>query len=238
MHDMDILRELIREQARVPVKNHNGENTVKLKEPGNGQQKGYAIEIKDIPDGTIVINLDKNFKEQDKIFGRTQRGILRRADFVLFANEADDNWIVYIEMKRSKFDEEDICQQLKGAKCFVIYCRAIGKIFWEQESFLQNWKERFVGIVCTNLNTTATRPPKPNSDSCDEDEHDKPENMLRISAPEGSELLFRKLVGKPLGCAGPEADSLDRSLQLSELANPDGLHPNFPVHEAARNGIL
>ena len=42
--------------------------------------------------------------------------------------------------------EKEIIQQLKGAQCFVEYCQAIGKSFWEKQDFLDDYKYRFVSI--------------------------------------------------------------------------------------------
>jgi len=189
MDDMDVLRALVHNQALVPVSNHNGRNTIKLQESGDRQQ-GYAIEIKNVPDEIIAINLDSNFPQPGEIFNGN-KGECKRADFVLFANGDNDNWIVYIEMQRGNYkSREEIHQQLRGAQCFVVYCRAIGEIFWKQQRFLQNWKERFVSIKNISMDTQETR-------SSPSKLHDKPEKMLTISAPGKRKLQFLKLVSKP-----------------------------------------
>jgi len=194
MDDMDILKELIQNKALVSVSN----NIVKLEEFVSKQQ-GYAIEIKDTPDQVIAINLDSNFPAPRKIFNN-DKGACKRADFVLFANRGNKNWIVYIEMKGGRSSRKQVRQQLQGAQCFVVYCRAIGKIFWKQKSFLQNWEERFVRIQNANVNKQPglrSRYKKPSRHSGSK-LHDKPENMLTIvMGPGKGRLEFRELVSKP-----------------------------------------
>jgi len=183
MDDMDILRALVQNEALVPVNNHNGSNTVKLQESGDERQKGYAIEIKNVPDEIIAINLDSNFPAPRKIFNN-DKGVCKRADFVLFANEGAKNWIVYIEMKGGSPNGKEIREQLQGAQCFVRYCKAIGEIFWKQQSFLQNWEERLVSIKNISISKRDVRRSRPKRN----------DNMLTISAPGKRGLEFNDLV--------------------------------------------
>ncbi len=68
--------------------------------------------------------------------------------------------------------EKEIIQQLKGAQCFVEYCQAIGKSFWEKQDFLDDYKYRFVSIKNIKISKKQTR------SKFQDDIHDTPENML------------------------------------------------------------
>jgi len=188
MDDMDVLRKLIREKALVSVENRHGKNAVKLQQ-SNDKQQGYAIEISNAPDEIIAIDLDTYFPPPKCIF-KGDKGENKRADFVLFATNGDKNWIVYIEMQQgsSKLREE-IKKQLKGAQCFVVYCRAVGEIFWGETKFLQKkrWKQRFVSIKNISINKKPTR-------HNPEKLHDEPEKFLTINAPRRNRLQFHELV--------------------------------------------
>ena len=98
--------------------------------------------------------------------------------------------IVNIEMKKTTKREGEIIQQLTGAQCFVTYCRKIGQApaFWNQRDFLKGYQERFVSIRHTNtsINKRPTRAgPK-------DGVHDRPNRMLKISAPR--RLFWRRLI--------------------------------------------
>lgn len=60
-------------------------------------------------------------------------------------------------MKKGKGDKSEIKQQLIGAKCFVKYCQAIGKEFWNQPNFLDNYEYRLISIARVNLDQRKTR---------------------------------------------------------------------------------
>lgn len=75
--------------------------------------------------------------------------------------------------------EKEIIQQLKGAQCFVVYCREIGRLFWNKKDFLEGYEYRFVSIKNINVNKRPTRP------STKKEKHDRPEKMLKIDSAKG-----------------------------------------------------
>lgn len=186
-NDLDILRELIRDDARAPVKNNNGKATITLEESGRGRQD-YSINIVGAPSKTIAIALDKNFPAPEKIFNGG-KGECKRADFVLITITENKKWIIYIEMKKSRPDDwKKVEGQLKGAQCFIAYCRSIGREFWDSQNFLENrnYKERFVGITNISVNKQRIGQRRPRL-------HDRPSDMLRISGVSRRGLQFNKL---------------------------------------------
>lgn len=61
-------------------------------------------------------------------------------------------------MKAGKGEsQKDIIAQLKGAKCFVAYCREIGQLFWGKPNFLNDYDDRFVSIKNIKLSKKKTR---------------------------------------------------------------------------------
>jgi hypothetical protein len=87
--------------------------------------------------------------------------------------------------------EKEIIRQLKGAQCFVAYCREIGQSFWDHQNFLKEYEYRFVSIRNISIPKKTTRP------SSRSPLHDRPDRMLKISSPKG--LQFNHLAGKKEG---------------------------------------
>lgn len=187
MSDLDILHALIVDEAQTSVEmNIYGKQSLVLKE-ANGQQAAYEIQICNIPDDIVAFKADK-FPAPEAVF-KGDKGECKRADFIVVAHTPKENWIIYIEMKKgNSASAKEIVQQLKGAKCLLTYCRAIGRTFWQVPEFLNgNYRERFVSIKNIGLNKRPTRTPPISG------VHEKPENMLKISSP-GQSLQFRELV--------------------------------------------
>ncbi len=198
MSDFDILRDLIRDEALASVEDEYGRETIVLEEPGNQQQSAYSLKIRNVPDDFIAFKADA-FPAPKKIF-KNDKGECKRADFVIIASDNKVNWIVHIEMKGGNTGlGKEIKQQLRGARCLVAYCRAIGQEFWQEPSFLEekNYQQRFISIKNIRI---PKRPTRPGSKS---GQHDTPENMLIIDGLAKGKLQFNKLVGKALKRKGP-----------------------------------
>lgn len=190
MSDLATLYELINGETVAAIEDRSGRKSVVLEESGDGQQAGYSINLSGLPEDLIAIKADQ-FPPPDRIFKNT-RGECKRADYILIAQAATVNWIVYIEMKGGKVDSrEEVVQQLKGAECLLAYIRAVGCKFWRSRSFLHkgHYRQRFVCIEQINI------PKKPTRELPLSKVHDTPEDMLRIVSPRiGRGLQFRELV--------------------------------------------
>ncbi len=187
MSDIAILKEMIKNTATVPLQEDPyGKKQVRLEEP---DLPNCFVTIYGMPndDQVIVIKAD-TFKSPNTVFTGS-KGECKRADFVIIANTDTKKVIICIEMKAKSTtsSEKEIIQQLKGAQCFVAYCQEIGKIFWEQKIFLDDYIYRFVTIRNINIDMRPTREQKTMT-------HDKPERMLKISSPKY--LEFNHLIGK------------------------------------------
>lgn len=183
MTDFAILDEMIQENARVSVgQNEYGKRELLLVEP---QDPRSSVTLAGIPDRVMVITADA-FRSPDTVF-KGQHGECKRADYVIIAEKPDGKFIVCIEIKAGSAPENEVIRQLAGAECFIHYCQAIGKTFWSERAFLDGYSYRFVSIRHTGIRKQKARiEPKAAS-------HDRPERMLKISAP--NRLEFNRLIG-------------------------------------------
>ena len=190
MDDLDILRDLIKGEALADIESPYEKDVVVLREDGNGPQDAYTVKLHNVPVNAIVIKADM-FSPSKNIF-KDSKGECKRADYVMIVNTPQKNWIICIEMKKRKLgDSSEIKKQLKGAKCFVAYCRAIGRSFWDNKGFLDenNYQYLFVSIMGIGIDIKPTRRKK-SPDRL----HDTPENMLKIPAPGKGGLQFNRLI--------------------------------------------
>lgn len=114
--DVEILMQLLKPAATVPLEEEYGKHFVTLREP---QAPDSQVTVRHLPADTIAIKVDA-FSSPDAIFNG-KNGECKRADYVLISPER--RTIVYIEIKRTRDCFEDIVKQLKGAQCFMNYCR-------------------------------------------------------------------------------------------------------------------
>ncbi|MCO6433798.1 hypothetical protein [Nitrosomonas nitrosa] len=182
MSDIEILNQLIKDSAKVQLNLTNGKNQLKLED----LQSNTSIAISGVPDDTVVIKADI-FRSPDSIFNGT-KGECKRADFIVVADDGKKKVIICIEMKACRDSEKEIIQQLMGARCFINYCKEIGKEFWNQKNFLDGYAYRFVSINHISIPKNKTRIDR-NSEL-----HDRPDRMLKISSPH--RLEFNHLAGK------------------------------------------
>lgn len=124
-----------------------------------------------------MIKLDEFFDVR-KIFTGS-KGECKRADFIIIANTNSEKVILCLEIKKGRDSNPSITKQLKGAECFVSYCREIGRLFWNQPDFLQDYQYRFVSIKNISISKTSMSSRKLSQKS---EIHDQPEKMLKISA--------------------------------------------------------
>ncbi len=178
MEDMEILRQMIKETARVEIESHYDKKKVVLFEP---QSPGLFIEICRLPPDALVVRVDA-FLSPDGIFKGSQ-GECKRADYAIISSEKKR--ILYIEMKKTKDKWHDIVKQLMGAECFVKYCQEIGRLFWKTPQFLQGYEHRFVSIGHIHISKSGTKITKiaPINDS--------PERALKIDW--SNRLQFKQL---------------------------------------------
>ncbi|EDX71888.1 hypothetical protein MC7420_6974 [Coleofasciculus chthonoplastes PCC 7420] len=70
----------------------------------------------------------------------------------------------------------------------MAYCQEIGRKFWQQKSFLDNYQSRFVSIGHINVPKRKTRIERSTGN------YDSPERMLKIDWPDYIE--FNHLAGR------------------------------------------
>ncbi len=185
VNDIQILQEMLNPDAQVMLQSRQGRPSVQLTD----SQSGTTVEIKGLPHNSIVIRAE-DFENPLTIFNGS-RGERKRADFVIVSNdERGKKWIICIETQEmdSKLASH-VIQQLKGASCFVSYCRCIGKSFWELEEFLDDYQYRFVSITDLNFNRSRRRTQPFHSPG---ELHNRPDLFLKISR--SPTIYFRKLI--------------------------------------------
>jgi hypothetical protein len=185
MSDIVIFKEMIRNTATVSLENYHSKKKVVLKEPPPAD---YDVTIYGMPedDEVIVIKAD-SFTAPKEMFADSKCEC-KRADFIIVAETGEEKVIICIEMKAGKGGTAtEIIQQLKGAQCFIAYCREIGQAFWNHQNFLKGYVYRFVSIRNISISKRPTRSSNPNG------VHDHPDKMLKLTSPKG--LQFKTLVG-------------------------------------------
>lgn len=178
--DVQILAQLIKPAATVPLEVEYGKHCLTLHEP---QAPDSRVNVRNVPADTVAIKVD-GFTAPDAVFNGRQ-GECKRADYVLISPER--RTIVYIEVKRTGDGLDEIVKQLKGAQCFINYCRDIGQTFWEEANFLQGYRHRFVSIGHTTLPKRRTRVERTAPT------HDSPSKLLKIDWPH--HVQFNQLAG-------------------------------------------
>ena len=188
--DIDILHRLLIEKALVPVNKdiHNNYFLV-LDEYGHGESSKYHIKIVNMPEDTVAIKADW-FPFTEKIF-RCNNDECKMADYVVISNDLDKKWIIYIELKQGNNGKpKQIVKQLEGARCFINYCREVGKTFLREPEFLDptNYQERYISVKNIGVDKRLSKiPTKPLV-------HDHASSMLRISAPPPKGIRFEHLI--------------------------------------------
>ena len=184
VNDIQILQEMLNPDIRVMLHSGQGRPSVQLTD----LQADSTVEIKGLPHNSIVIRAE-DFENPLAVFNGS-KGERKRADFVIVSNdESEKKWIICIETQEMDAKlASHVIQQLKGAYCFVSYCKCIGKSFWKWEEFLEGYEYRFVSIVDINFNRSRRRTQPFDSAR---GLHNRPEAFLKISR--SPMIYFRNL---------------------------------------------
>jgi len=183
MTDMEILRQMIKDSAQVALVDSYDKKMAELTEP---QRPNSSVKVFGIPEAAIVIKADE-FAPPLSVF-RDVKGECKRADFIIVAEADNIKVIICIELKSGRHTvEQEIIQQLKGALCFVGYCKEVGREFWNTPKFLDGYSYRFICIKNISIPKRRTRFDKRI------DVHDRPDKMLKISGQRS--LQFNHLAG-------------------------------------------
>ena len=189
MNDIEILQEMLVPDIQIPLQQGRGKPSVELIDA----QAGTTVAIKGVPHDAIVIRAE-DFEAPLAVFDGS-KGERKRADFVIVSVNENGKWIICIETQRGDYKKPaEVVAQLKGAQCFISYCKCIGKSFWESEEFLDGYEPRFVSIAGLNLEKQGTRSYSPHIQSKGK-LHDTPDAFLRILG--SPNLYFRHLTQIP-----------------------------------------
>ncbi|MYC77334.1 hypothetical protein F4X10_16345 [Candidatus Poribacteria bacterium] len=170
MNDIQILQEMLAPAAQVILQPGPGRPSAQLTD----LQSGTTVEIKGLPHNSIVIRAE-DFENPLTIFNGS-KGERKRADFVIVSNdESDRKWVICVETQGGNKAKGEVTAQLKGAACFIGYCKCIGKSFWRSHGFLDGYQYRFVSIAGLNMKKIGIKPIQ-----SEKGPHDHPENFRRI----------------------------------------------------------
>lgn len=167
MEPSEIIAELFNANCLIATADLYGKKCVTLVEPGAPDS---SVEIRHLPDDAIVIDLDANFANDRLFQSGTGRGVCKRNDFMILSIQ--ESCVIFLEMKRSGASGSDLSKQLVGGSCVFDYCCCIVKEFFG-ESFLKDFKRRFVAVLDTVAAKTPTNSPMPPL-------HDAPNSFLRL----------------------------------------------------------
>ena len=178
MTDTAIFAELFNSRAVLTPLATNKRGKTFLLEEVSGN---YETKIRDVPDDSVVIKLDDSFTNTDIFKG--SKGECKRADFILLSERK--KCIICIELKKDVDDKKEVIRQLKGASCFIDYCRSVGQTFWYQKTFLENYHLRFVAFFRLGLRKRPTvhrRSPQ---------KHNTPEDFLCVNS--AAQISFNEI---------------------------------------------
>ena len=190
MNEIAILQKMLVSTAQIPLQPDSGRPSVRLTD----MQANTTVEIKGVPHDSVAIRAE-DFEDPLTIFNGS-KGERRRADFVIVAIDGIRKWIICIETQagnsKTRSHVED---QLKGAACFMSYCKCIGKMFWESIEFLDDYQYRYVsmGDISANKEIKKTRH-YPHRVQSEGGLHSTPADFLKFYR--STSLHFSKLISE------------------------------------------
>ncbi len=181
---MLILEEMINPDAKVLLQHCNEtRGSVCLTERNKPDSK---VNIVGIPREALVIKVD-NYWSPERIFSHdSRRGHCKRADFIIVVETERKRRILFIEMKSTSKQHNAVEQQLRGAACFIEYCKAIANHFWNEPKFLSQFEPRFVSFSHTSIAKKPTRIDRNTLNNA-------PETMMKLQSAQRAH--FDHLVG-------------------------------------------
>ncbi len=161
------------------ISEKNGRRFARLKESGAGA-KLKQVDIYDIPDQSLLINLDKY--EQPKSLFKGKKGECQRCDYILLTKTGGHFLLLFIEMKSAKINNSEVERQFKGAECVMDYCDATLSRFYDGYRMLDKFEKRFVVFYRPRSPKHRTRLTSPSWNN------NSPENPLKYPAPQNPSL--------------------------------------------------
>lgn len=143
MTDTAVLRQVLQPAIVVPLDDHYNRKKLVLREK---QANDSCVEIYNVPEDSIVIDLDRAFSNQGLFRG--SQGECKRADYVLISET--EQTVLFIELKQGTKERTEIIGQLRGALCVFEYCQVIAREFFHEPAFLRHYQQRFVAFKHTS----------------------------------------------------------------------------------------
>lgn len=178
-----ILKDMLHSCSLVNLEDHYNGKKVRLVE---SKATDSFIEIHCVPSDTFVLDLDSALNTEKLFQGKS--GECKRADYIVISESAKR--ILFIEMKRSTSQANDIALQLRGALCAFEYLQIVAREFFQESDFLSQCEKRFIAVLNTHGRKRKTEVSHSIKNSS---QYSVPDGFLRIS---GMQVLqFRYLAG-------------------------------------------
>lgn len=185
MTDTSLLNTMINQSAMVGLQNYNvGAKKVVLIEH---QTANSELEIRNIPEDSVVIEVDKSISNNDLFSNKKQE--CKRADYLIVSEQ--NNLILFIEMKKGKHNGPETIKQLKGSLCVLNYIQSIAREFYKEHDFLDGYNKLF--IVFQKVNTKKKKTSYHNMR--ENIKSNTPENPKIFS--QFTDIQFNRILGKP-----------------------------------------
>ena len=158
------------------------------------------INIRNVPKNSLLLKAQDysnlNIGNILKAIFKSEIGLFKCCDYIVLTIIKNEMYAIFIEMKSRSQDPTEIVRQFKGASCFMEYCGAIAKYFYDApistpSPSLLPLQTRYVLFSAKPLNKTTTAPKLYKK-------HSFPENYIRCTfgigkGKEGS-VMFGKLI--------------------------------------------
>lgn len=193
MADLAVLKELFEHDILGQISSSpvNNRRFTRLKELGIDARL-KTVDLMDIPDDSVVLKMD-TYQPPSTLFQghkgnlfRGHKGENKRCDYVVITSLDSRDILLFIEIKSSHFNDNEVQQQFMGAECAIDYCNAVLKRFYKRDGYFDSFDKRFVVFYkAGSISKTPTRIESPNNIF--------PSGYLKYPNPH--EPSIRKLVG-------------------------------------------
>lgn len=141
---------------------------IKLTEQENKGNK-YAVSkiILNKAHNSVCIKIDYNKKWSPYLNDNTPN-INKKCDYVILTKRDEKIYLIFIELKSSIINKDQIRNKFKATECFFDYCESIASCFYHKSILKDTIKKHVVFVKLTSLQKTPTRFDKQEYNNFDE----------------------------------------------------------------------
>jgi hypothetical protein len=132
-------------------------SSIRLRE-NDRSAKLKEVTLKFLTRDSIALKLDKiSINKLFKSHAPQNKRPGKCCDYLLLTRFKAKKFAIFIELKSTRFIEEDYIAQFKGAECLLDYCGSVLARFYSQADLLESYEKRFVLFYKTSINKKTTR---------------------------------------------------------------------------------